>query len=754
LKTKHFVIALLVLASIFAMSFSLTPVLAESGPRMLKLHCVNYGDPYSEFTALETGAIDIVDWPLTKYWVDRWATNPSIVMRDFSEIGEYGYAFNCQRWPTGLGVGPDGKMGSLVEYGPPKTGAAVDDYLTEYDGKTKSYKHYFNLIDVYDREAWAFRLALSYLTDKSYIQTEILKGYGEMFDTYMPQSLKSLYNKGNLTASSFTIDLPGGSVTIPSLIYTKNVDKAIELLNAAGFTENPVTHVRIDPKGDWSTTGAAGGDLKPLIFYIRLDDPNRKAAGEHLAADMQAIGIPVEARVVEKTVAFKSVMVEYNFHLYTEGYSFGADGDFLYGVFSSHQFWAPVGWSGGYQAACFRDLDFWLDRVLYSPKLDPDGRYAIGNATYLINKYQVTEGLWAAAGVKAYSADWSGVVNMQGYGVDHGVPGYGEYSFLNMYKAGDDTINYGFKSSPEAIHIICSEWVWDWQLLNCIYDPLIGRNPYDLSKEVGWIAESWSLGLWDGDKTYVDFAIRSNAKFHDGTSVTADDVVFSLEFIRDCGPGTAWNYATVMDIKNVTKIDNLHVRVYFRVQSWMAAHWAGIVGGCVLNSKLWWAANDAYGWGYRTAVFNPDPAVYRRDNWESAKVREYHPWTDDANNNGIKDLVEDGAGPWKYKSGDLLTGVFDLDAWPQYYLTQDAISTFLGNAFWAKGDVNRDTLVDTKDMGLIARALGFSGDPNSTPLPPPQPWDVYNSAADLDKNTKVELKDLAIAGDSYGNSAG
>ena len=110
--------------------------------------------------------------------------------------------------------------------------------------------------------------------------------------------------------------------------------------------------------------------------------------------------------------------------------------------------------------------------------------------------------LWCAAGVKAYRTGWEGVVNYYGYGVDNG------YSFQMMRQAGKDTITWGFKSHPEAIHVISSEWLWDWNVIGLIYDSLLARNPYNLAEDWGIMAESWYVGEWTYEGTpasYVDF---------------------------------------------------------------------------------------------------------------------------------------------------------------------------------------------------------------------------------------------------------
>jgi len=706
------------------------------GPMSDKLHIVNYADPYKEFAALETGEIDIVDWPLTKTWIDKFAANPDIVLRDYSEIGSFEYDINNQRWPTGNGA------------------------PAEYDPETDTYKHWFDPTNEWDVRAWGFRLALAYLTDKDYIRTEILKGYGNMMPTWLTYPQMGWADMNNLTDSSFIYpgaDLAIGTaddVFIPSLIYARNVTKAQELLDSAGFTVNPSTGKRIDPKGDWSTTGAPGGDLKPLIFYIRLDDPNRKAAGEKLVADMDAVGIPVDTRIVEKTVCFKSVMIEYNYHIYTGGYNFGADPwEILQGTFHSSQYWAPIGWSGGYQGFCNHDFDHYAGDMVKNGRTYDELVEGTHGATYIANKYVCSIPLWSSAGVHAYRKGWEGVVNHEGYGLTWGTGGVFYWSLSNMHKTGEDTINLGFKSNPESLSVVSAEWVWDWIVLDAIYSTLIKRNPYNLAEDYGDLASNWTTGTWDTDKIYADFTLRTNAKWHDGTPVTPEDVKWGLEFIRDCGPGVAWNYMMAKDIDHVNikadepALGDMDVKVYFKTGTYWAVHLAGFLE--FPSRKIWMAASQAIGFGY-----NPVTHTFA----DRLKVREYHPWEQDVYNNatggvgsdGIIDLKQDGTGPWIYVGADpLLHEYIDLEANRNFHLSQTEVSSFLADAFHAVGDVNKDGIINISDMTAVARSYGT----NST-WTHGIDWDQYNPDADLNEDGKVDITDLGMAGRSYGKVGG
>jgi ABC-type transport system substrate-binding protein len=174
-----------------------------------------------------------------------------------------------------------------------------------------------------------FRKAVSHLVDKDRIVSEVLKGYGYRMDLPIPPF-----------QSPYLTDLE-----VLGLIYEYSQAEALSKLNAAGFD-------------DWDTDGTLEWkhpttevveELPELVFYIRMDDPNRKAAGEMLAAELQNIGLPVRATVTERTVCYKQVMVLYDFHLYTGGWSLSVIPDAYYDLYSNETYYGPdVGWSLNY----------------------------------------------------------------------------------------------------------------------------------------------------------------------------------------------------------------------------------------------------------------------------------------------------------------------------------------------------------------------------------------------------------------------
>lgn len=64
------------------------------------------------------------------------------------------------------------------------------------------------------------------------------------------------------------------------------------------------------------------------------------------------------------------------------------------------------------------------------------------------------------------------------------------------------------------------------------------------------------------DKSYIGFILNKNARFSDGSKVTADDVIFSFKAITEKGSPIYKMYYS--DVERIEKISDNHVRFYFR----------------------------------------------------------------------------------------------------------------------------------------------------------------------------------------------
>jgi len=743
------------LASVLLLFLEVVPVKLASvyGPHTPYLTVQIFLNPDAEFGALEAGGIDIVDWPLYSDWVAKFMGNAAIQMRYYAEIGDNKIEMNNQRWPTGVET--------------PRI----------LDAQTGTFKHYYGTSE-WDDEAREFRQAIAHLTNKSRIETDFLKSYGVRQETAVPYP--ALAGWVNLT----DLDSKG---LIPAC---SQVEAAVHF-DGAGFIQDP-TYTNANPYYDPATPGSAqylrvdpryGGILQPLKFYIRMDDPLRRDSGWLLVADLRKAGIQVNAIEQERTVCYANVMALYDYNLYTGNWGddipLDLDMDFLYDLYHSSQYWGGsqtssyggLGYSADYDGFAHNEsqdqglsglsqygyIDTYAENVKYWTNLED-----ILNAALDFQKASAwltpDIPLYAYTSAKAFRTGWTGVVNMEGYGVDN------YWSFINMLNTDPtkDTIRYGFKSNLEGPNVLTSQWMWDVKAAGMVYDSLLGRNPYNLFEDFGWLAESWTTGTWAPEKMYALFTLRPDVKFHNGDPLTPADVKFSLEFAKDCGRGVSWRYSKLKDIGYVNtqaeepSLGPLDVKVYFNKESYWLLHWAGFQP--ILNKNIWLAANATYGWGWGSPSFDP------------TLVRGYYPWESDVDSDGLTDMTEDGTGPWVWASytpalapisyatsiafvannpgREVYPDTPGKMVAPGFYLSQEYITDYLRWAFHLEGDVNDDGVVDGVDRGYLVNAFG-------TDMWDPlwMPWGTefnkYNPLADVDSGTWNMATGVGTYGDGY-----
>ena len=85
----------------------------------------------------------------------------------------------------------------------------------------------------------------------------------------------------------------------------------------------------------------------------------------------------------------------------------------------------------------------------------------------------------------------------------------------------------------------------DLQALDQVYDALVRKVN---GKFCGQLAESWEIS--EDGLTYT-FHINPDAKFSDGTDITAEDVEWSYEYVRDQCDNWSWLYKTLDDVEAV-----------------------------------------------------------------------------------------------------------------------------------------------------------------------------------------------------------
>ncbi len=152
--------------------------------------------------------------------------------------------------------------------------------------------------------------------------------------------------------------------------------------------------------------------------------------------------------------------------------------------------------------------------------------------------------------------------------------------------------------------------------LGFLFETLTSNSADEAFSEYGLIAEAIEI---PEDRSHVTYTLRPKARFHDGTPITADDVIFSFEILQSSGNPFYKSYYA-----NVTKAEKLgERRVKFSFSGGENRELPLIMGQMPVLSKAYWQDREfaattlepPVGSGpYRIERFEPGRfIIYRRD---------------------------------------------------------------------------------------------------------------------------------------------
>lgn len=118
-----------------------------------------------------------------------------------------------------------------------------------------------------------------------------------------------------------------------------------------------------------------------------------------------------------------------------------------------------------------------------------------------------------------------------------------------------------------------------------IYDSLTYHSPDEPFTEYGLLAEKIDRAA---DNSYVRFILNPRARFHDGTPVTAEDVIFTFNTLLEKGDPMYRHYYG--DVAQVVAEDKLRVRFDFKHKD--NRELPLILGQIQVLPKHWWASRD------------------------------------------------------------------------------------------------------------------------------------------------------------------
>jgi ABC-type transport system substrate-binding protein len=519
------------------------------GPRADKLLISLYEDDTSVWDALARGEIDVADWPLTETFYNNFTSNKT---NPFT--GQpYNETINTVSYGAEFGI-------FLLD---------INNHDDEFLGcpPDPAYPNpvYPNPCGVIE-----FRQALAHLVNRSQLDEIVGKGLHVPLYTLVPPSM------GNYSHPEIK---PGGA--LENLTYSYSRAVAEGLLDENGFPVNSSTGWRYWDRN--SNEVEDEDEYLELKFYIMSNHPHRRGFGTFMASELEAVKVRVNSILATSGTCFVEVMVNKDFHLFTGGLPLGDDLLNLYDFLTDDYYWHP-GFCYNYNGVRDPELDGWLDAFMYGQTIE-EAVYALHLVQEVFAEKAFKVPVWSYAGNKAmsrfYSGGngwqsvapddgenkyrgkyWEGAVNRLGYGIDN------FWSFLNMhpqgYERGDGenmTIRWGFKTTEiKQLNPIYANFLWDWNILNLIYEGLLMRDPYNLAEFIPWLASDYEVGTYEhplyGTCTKVRFSMRSDMTWHDGTPITTADVYFTFKELKEIlyarGLPSPWwgrNVANVLDFK-------------------------------------------------------------------------------------------------------------------------------------------------------------------------------------------------------------
>jgi len=417
------------------------------------------------------------------------------------------------------------------------------------------------------------------------------------------------------------ISAPSGSWNNEDVInyvktnYAFSLTKARAFLDAADIKDHDGDGIRNYPHG-WPGAGDPPRNLDGIVFYARNDDPLRFGASNHLAAQMQAVNIPVTFIPADMSTCNTYVMGARNYQIYSAGWSTGRFPTYQYGWFHTSR-WLEYGSNYHVSTTTGHDrlvgpgtdseaLDDAVEKVWF-PKTYDEAITACKESQILSSKeYACVIPMWSSRSFYAYR-NLIGVANMYGVGGEH------IYSWMNCKRIDDPTkpIRLGLKQAPTQMNPIFSRWVWDDSVMDLTLND--GQSfqytmPYNRMIDQPLAIKDWTLTTWDDHgvtKSLVTYWLRDNINWiapitgNIKRPYTLSDYEFNCWYYAAVPGG--WIYTGFADIHHIrTYPAENKVVAYMDVLSYWSQYWPY---GRDVTPDIWKLAPLCVGGAVQTKVY-------------------------------------------------------------------------------------------------------------------------------------------------------
>jgi peptide/nickel transport system substrate-binding protein len=141
-------------------------------------------------------------------------------------------------------------------------------------------------------------------------------------------------------------------------------------------------------------------------------------------------------------------------------------------------------------------------------------------------------GLWAAGANGGYAASGSPEPAIAMHGEPKLRPGFDHVHYVNPAAPKGGRLTHGILGTFDSINPFIVKGLALSQVRGYVVESLLARHYDEPFSLYGLLARTVET---DADRTYVTFNLNPAAKFSDGKPVTAEDVIFSWQLLRDKG---------------------------------------------------------------------------------------------------------------------------------------------------------------------------------------------------------------------------
>ncbi|NLJ85384.1 MAG: hypothetical protein GX322_03010 [Firmicutes bacterium] len=408
------------------------------------------------------------------------------------------------------------------------------------------------------------RHAMAYITDRDNIIRTLFKGYMLPMTSFVPQASVFYYDE------------------VPT--YPFSLAKASQLLDNAGYKLDATGKNRIDPN--------TGKPLPAMKIFTPTYEvaPTSAELGKMIAESAQKVGLPVEPEPMDFNVMLDKIDIA-DFDMYVLAWSLSRNPTHLVNFFHSNQD-VEAGYNNpGIRSA---ELDAALDILDTAPDL-ATAKAAADEAQLILAREMPYIPLYSRPYIDAFRKDMvTGYIDMAGYGA---ASSKNQWTVLNIRQVDETgtpldggTIRWALSEEPKNLNPTTASSAYEWDVLDKLFDGLLTMHPESL-EDMPWMAKKWDVDTWEVEPgkegTVITWYLQEGIKWSDGVSFTAEDIDFTINFLKDNKVPRYLPYTE--NIVKTELVDDYTVKVYFDTVSYWHLYNADLV---FLPKHIWQDVED------------------------------------------------------------------------------------------------------------------------------------------------------------------